>query len=83
MSNAGSKQRIQDELLRRVDKHKASFEGLSDDEFRAKVREILVAILSEPSTAIRERVAGGRSIRYVVPDAVATYIADHHLYRTA
>jgi pilus assembly protein CpaF len=46
------KQRIQDELLRRVDKHKASFEGLSDDEFRAKVREILVAILSEPSTAI-------------------------------
>jgi nicotinate-nucleotide adenylyltransferase len=35
------------------------------------------------STAIRARVAAGRSIRYVVPDAVATYIADHHLYRTA
>ena len=33
------------------------------------------------STAIRARVAAGRSIRYVVPDAVAAYIADHHLYR--
>jgi len=46
------KQRVQDELLRRVNKHKASFEGVSDDEFRAKVREIVVAILSEPTTAI-------------------------------
>ncbi len=46
------KQRVQDELLRRVNKHKASFEGISDDEFRAKVREIVVAILSEPSTVI-------------------------------
>ena len=35
------------------------------------------------STAIRARVAAGRSIRYVVPDAVAAYIADHRLYRTA
>ncbi len=46
------KQRVQDELLRRVNKHKASFEGVSDDEFRAKVREIVVAILSEPTTVI-------------------------------
>ena len=46
------KQRVQDELLRRVNKHKASFEGISDDEFRAKVREIVVAILSEPMTVI-------------------------------
>jgi pilus assembly protein CpaF len=46
------KQRVQGELLRRVNKHKASFEGVSDEEFRAKVREIVVAILSEPSTVI-------------------------------
>jgi pilus assembly protein CpaF len=46
------KQRVQNELLRRVNKHKASFEGISDDEFRAKVREIVVAILSEPTTVI-------------------------------
>lgn len=33
------------------------------------------------STEIRSRVADGRSIRYLVPDAVADYIAAHRLYR--
>jgi nicotinate-nucleotide adenylyltransferase len=33
------------------------------------------------STALRDRVASGRSIRYLVPDAVAGYIAEHRLYR--
>jgi pilus assembly protein CpaF len=46
------KQRVQDELLRRVDRHKASFDGISDDAFRAKVREIVVSIISEPTTVI-------------------------------
>ncbi len=31
---------------------------------------------------VRARAAAGRSIRYLVPDAVARYIAEHHLYRT-
>jgi nicotinate-nucleotide adenylyltransferase len=33
------------------------------------------------STALRDRVATGRSIRYLVPDPVAHYVASHRLYR--
>lgn len=48
-------------------------------------REDRVDVLSGPrldvsSTAIRDRVAAGRSLRYLVPPGVARYIADHHLY---
>jgi len=50
----GFKQRIQQELLRRVNRHKTSFDGISDSEFRAKVQEILVGILAEPETVIPE-----------------------------
>ena len=35
------------------------------------------------SSLIRRRVAGGRPIRYLVPDAVAGYIAQRGLYRSA
>ena len=33
------------------------------------------------ASEIRERAASGRSIRYLVPDAVAAYIGDHGLYQ--
>ncbi len=33
------------------------------------------------ATAVRQRVAAGRSIRYFVPDAVREFIAAHGLYR--
>jgi nicotinate-nucleotide adenylyltransferase len=46
-----------------------------------------VAFLDAPrlrlsGSEIRQRVAAGRSIRYLVPDAVIDYIGDHGLYRT-
>jgi len=40
-----------------------------------------VAALDISATDIRARVRAGRSIRYLVPDAVRRYIDDHRLYR--
>lgn len=44
-------------------------------------RTLEVPALEISATAIRRRVREGRSIRYLVPDAVAAYIAAHGLYR--
>jgi nicotinate-nucleotide adenylyltransferase len=37
--------------------------------------------MSLSASEIRARAAAGRSLRYLVPDAVAAYIGDHALYQ--
>ena len=44
-------------------------------------RVISVPSIDLSATEVRERVKQGRSIRYLVPDAVREYIAAHGLYR--
>ena len=44
-------------------------------------RVIEVPAIALSATEVRDRVRAGRSIRYLVPDAVREYIAAHGLYR--
>jgi nicotinate-nucleotide adenylyltransferase len=60
--------------------------GHEMDDLRSLGAEDRIVVLEIPalaisSTDIRRRVAEGRPIRYLVPDAVARYIADQRLYR--
>lgn len=50
---------------------------------RERVLPLPVPEVGISSTAIRQRVLEGKSIRYWVPDPVAGYITGHHLYLKA
>ena len=45
------------------------------------VRRVFGPALAISATAVRERVRRGGSVRYLVPDAVADYVAERGLYR--
>ena len=45
-----------------------------------RVRFLPGPLLPLSGSVVRRRAAVGRSVRYLVPDAVARYIADHQLY---
>jgi nicotinate-nucleotide adenylyltransferase len=47
---------------------------------RGAISELEVPALSISSTDIRQRVAEGKPIWYLVPDGVVQYISKHHLY---
>ena len=48
-----------------------------------RVRFLSGPLLPISGSVVRRRAAAGRSVRYLVPDAVAAYIADQRLYQPA
>ena len=56
-------------------------DGKDEMAIPAAARRLPTRRIDVSSTEIRARVAAGRSLRGFVPDAVATYIAEHRLYR--
>ena len=55
--------------------------GVGTEALPPGIEVIAVPAVEISSTAVRERVRRGQSIRYWVPDAVAEFIAAHGLYR--
>ena len=51
-----------------------------EEKFGAHIFQITFKEIDISSTDIRMRLAGGQSIRYMVPDKVISYIKKHHLY---
>jgi nicotinate-nucleotide adenylyltransferase len=68
----------------RGDVTEAELDTALDDlppERRAKVRYLDLPLVAESATLIRARLAERHSVRYLVPEPVYRYIADHGLYR--
>ena len=55
--------------------------GFRPTELPPGVATLEIPLLDISSTGIRRRIAQGKSLRFLVPDAVRAYIAEHQLYR--
>ena len=51
------------------------------EKYGADIELLRAPLLEISSTTIRKRAAKGLTVHYMVPDAVADYIKEHHLYR--
>ena len=51
--------------------------------FADRIQRVRIPLIEVSSTDLRARVRAGRSIRYLVPDQVAAFIAERGLYRSA
>lgn len=49
--------------------------------YEAEIELLMAPLLEISSTTIRKRAAKGLTVHYMVPDKVADYIKEHHLYR--
>jgi nicotinate-nucleotide adenylyltransferase len=58
----------------------AALAGLAPER-RAKIRLLDLPLVAESATLIRDRLAGGRSVRYLLPEPVYRYIDERGLYR--
>jgi nicotinate-nucleotide adenylyltransferase len=68
-------------LSRSVDLILARRTGERHAEFPWPHRVVMNPLIAISSSDLRRRIAEGRSIRHLTPDAVAAYIAAHGLYR--
>ncbi len=69
-----------DRLARSVDLILARRTGERHAEFAYPHRAVMNPLLAISSSEIRDRVARGRSVRFLVPDVVSHYISVHGLY---
>ena len=54
--------------------------GTGFTEGRIKVRTVDIPVLDVSSSSIRKRIAAGKTVRYLLPDAVIRYIQKYKLY---
>ncbi len=52
-------------------------------ELADRLQRVEMPLIGISSTDLRARAADGRSLRYLVPDAVLDHITEHRLYRSA